>query len=739
MDEQAMITRDLALRLCANATEFDRSWIGEDAKIVVPFTAPRDTALIERVVSAGRALGVDRLLVCRTRAEFAYEPVTEVSADARSVVHVIRAWGDEPTDVLVAVEDFSAAVLVTSTTLTVAAGPPDFLRPLVGADLEAARASFAEEARESRDPELLRAAQLYTCLEPGARHARNPRGPGPDLAERFAVRAARLREKSPGAAAALGALRGGWAWTMLAVLLTAPLFVPATGAALPIAIGMLWLVVQLAWMSRSRTVAFATLVRVLLLGALLVWPLAAVEQALTSSLGADPWMSYTYIAVWVEEVGKLLPLLLVRLPARHRFRRFAAVDYLLVAAASGAGFQLAETLLRALPAAGSGGPVPLPPPALGFLPGAVALPDMGVHFSGHGVLTGIVGAALGLAAVGGRRPRGTWLWLLPPLAVGFAVLQHMIFNAAVAEFALGASLEPHPATAVLYRVTGGGTADRWLLLILLVCALLLDYRTARRAADVTPPLPGHPPLAGLRRRAYGRAVRLGVRVPGDIAPLFRRAALVWARAPLRLALTASEALHEVAVMLAAARRGPAALGTAWRFLRERRAYAMGAARAGERPWRRFPDSGDLRTTEQRLETVFFGAAAAVVWVAAAGAAAGEYAGAASGGAYTAFAAQFSTHPAYAAEAVRHAADWYGALPPSSRPWVWAWCAALVTLPAAGWSVPRRYPDAGAFLREPSRMAGRVLGALAPGQIPYAAAGLAGLLLPRGVDRLLRRR
>ncbi|KIH97729.1 peptidase [Streptomonospora alba] len=728
MDEQAMITRDLVLRLCANATEFDQGWIEADAKIVVPFTAPRDTALIERVVAAGRALGVKRLLVCRTRAEFAYEPVTEVAADAGSVVHVIRTWGDEPTDVLVAVEDFSAAVLVTATTLTVAVGPPDFLRPLVGPDLESARTAFADEARESRDPDLLHAAQAYGCLEPGARHARNPRGPGPDLAERLSVRARSMRENAPGGVAALRALRGGWAWAMVAVLLVAPVFVPATAAALPVTAGMLWLVVQLAWLSRSRTVAFSTLVRILLLGALLVWPLAAVEDALTAASGADPWVAHTYIAAWVEEAGKLLPLLLLMPPARRRFRRLAAVDYLLLAAASGAGFQAAETLLRALPAGGSAA---LPPPAPAtFLPGAVVAPELGVHFSGHGVLTGLVGVALGLAIVG-RRLFGRWLWLLPLAAFALAVLQHTMFNAAVAEAVLGAPLEPHPATAVLHGLTGGGAADRWLLLVLLGAAVLLDYRTARCAADVTPPLPGRPPLGGLRRRAYGRAIRLGVRVPGDIAPLFRRAALLWARAPLRLALTLSETVHEAAVMLVAARRGPAVLAAAWRFLRERRAYAMGAARAGERPWRRFPAREDLRATAEGLDASFFGvaaAASAAVAVTAVLAAGFAGTGPAGGG-----------HAAYAAEALRQAAGWYEALPPSSLPWVWAWGVALATLPAAGWSVPREYPDAGAFLREPSRMAGRILGALAPGQVPYAVAGLAGLLLPRGSDRLLRRR
>ncbi|NYI96279.1 RsiW-degrading membrane proteinase PrsW (M82 family) [Streptomonospora nanhaiensis] len=768
MDDQAMITRDLALRVCANATEFDEGWIEADSKTVVPFTAPRDTALIERVVAAGRALGVDRLLVCRTRAEYAYEPVTEVAADSRSVVHVIRGWGSEPTDVLVAVEDLSAAVLVTATTLTVAAGPEDFLRPLVGADIEAARTGFAEEARETRDPELLRAAQFYNCLEAGARHARSPRGPGPDLAERLAVRAAAWR--AGGAAGPLRTLRGAWTWAMLAVLLAAPFLVPGTGAAVPVAAGMLWLLAQLAWLSRSRTVAFAVLVRVLLAGALLVWPAALVENAVSAALGVPDWVSATYVAVGVEEAVKLAPLPLLGLVARRRLRRMAAVDYLLVAAASGAGFQLAESVLRALPQGPWGGVVPLPAPAFAaFLPGGVAMPHAGVAFAGHGVLTGLIGAGIGLAVVG-RRRHGLWLWLVPFAAVWLAVLDHMVFNAAVAEVELGAPLELHPATAVFHGLTGSGGASRWLLAGLLLWCVLLDYRMARAAAAVTPPLPGEPPLGRLRRRAYGRAIRLGVRVPGDIAPVFRWAALVWARLPLRLALTASAMLQEFAVMLVAARRGLGDLGAAWRFLRERRAYAMGAARSGDRPWRRFPPREELRAASRRLEEALLGgaAAAAAVVVATAVVAAGAGAGWPPAGPEGALgpgraaagyaAAEAVRHadgwqvppadagpalpqpaPAYAAEAVDHGRGWYAALPAAQVPWVWAWGVALVSLLAVGWSVPHDYPRLRVFLREPGRMAGRVLGAFAPGQLPYAVAGLAGLLLPRGVDRTLRRR
>jgi RsiW-degrading membrane proteinase PrsW (M82 family) len=494
MDEQAMITRDLVLRVCANATEFDPGWLEQDRKTVVPFTAPRDTALIARVVAAGHALGADRLLVCRTRAEFAYEPVTEVGPDPMSIFEVIRSWGDEPTDLLVTVEDLSAAVLIASSALTVAAGPPDFLRPLVGPDPAEARTRFGEEARDDRDPDLLRAAQRYGCLEQGARHARGPRGPGPDPAERVAARVRAARERSPGTVAAFRGLRGAWSWAMLALLLTAPLFLPGLSPVPGVVLGVLWLLVQLAWLSRSRTVGFATLVRVLLLGALMLWPIALAERALAGATGLDPqgWAAYTYLAVPVEEVGKLVPLLLLRLVARRRFRRFAAVDYLLLAAASGAGFQLAEEVLRAVSST-AGGALAVPRFGLFTLfPGAVELPEAGVHFSGHGVTTALIGAAFGLAVVGARR-YGAWLWLLPVVAVWVAGLEHMVFNAAVA------GIEPTQATRVLYTLSGGGAATRWFLLVLLVAAVLLDYRLARPGTDGAPPLPGDPPLAGLRR------------------------------------------------------------------------------------------------------------------------------------------------------------------------------------------------------------------------------------------------
>ncbi|RNL83839.1 PrsW family glutamic-type intramembrane protease [Halostreptopolyspora alba] len=728
MDEQAMLTRDLVLRLCANATEFDQQWLRTDRKVVVPFTAARDTKLIRAIIAAGDAMGVDRLLVCRTRAEYAYEPVTEVPGRADAIVALIRSWGDEPTDFVVAVEDFSAAVLVTASTLTVAAGPDDFVRQLVGSDMAQARVDFGEEARTGRDPDLLRAAQQYGCLEFGGRHARGTRGPGPDLVERIARRAESMRENYPATVSGLRVLRGTWGWAMVVALLLASVFVEQISAVFGIAVTVVWLLFQLAWPARSRTVSFATLTTVLSLGAVALVPIALAQQtvAATTGIALDGWAGHTYIAVPTEEVGKLVPVVVCWLFARHRFKRLASVDYLLLAAASGAGFHLAERGLRALV---------VEPPVLAvieaqhglftLLPGWYHAPE-GPYFSGHAVTTGLIGAAFGLATVGYRR-YGAWLWALPPLAAAVAAVEHMTFNAAQV------GVEPTAVTSAMSAFTANGALTRWILLLLLVLAVILDYRLARPTADVTPPLPGHPPLGSLRRWARGYTVRMGARVPGDIAPVFRRVALAWARLPAVLVTTLSSVLHEFALSLVAASRGPGALCDTWRFLRRRRALAMGAARAGDRAWRRFPSREEVAATERDLAsrldlapvTAAAVGAAAVMLVASTVSSVATGARGAAGSA------------AYAATALRDVGVWLDSVPQGTQTWVWVAAVALLSLLATGWRVPHAHPGIRNFLRAPGANTSLILGAFAPGQLPYAVTGLVGMALPRGTSRLLR--
>jgi len=721
MEEQAMLARDLVLRVCAGETELDPHWIRADGKVTTPFLVPRDRNLVRAIVAAGRSMGVARLLVCRTRAEFSYEPVTEVPLDTDTLVELIRGWGPTPTDFLVCVEDFSAAVLVTADELTVAAGPADFVRELVGADIPQVRAHFGTRAQADGGSRLFRAAQLYNCVEPGARHARVPRGPGPDTVERVTRRAESVRTGAPGTVRALRALRGAWGWLMVVSLLVAPFAVPHLGPVLPALLLLYLLVFQLAWFARSRTVSFATLLRTAALGALLLWPAVLLERGITGVLGLDPVgvAAYTYIAVTVEEIVKLSPLLLLLPVARWRVRRLASVDFLLLAVASGAGFQLAERLLTQ---------VALGAPDLSragglLLPGGSVVRDLEgtvtAVYSGHAVTTGLIGAALGLAIVGRRG----WLWLLPVLTGTLVALDHLNFNAQAANADL------HAVSAVLHTLLGGGRLTPWFLLLLLVCAVVLDHRLIASAAESTPPLPGQPPLPRLRRRARGRSVALRVRVPADIAPLFRRMALWWVDLPVTLATTVSAITHEFFTVLIAARRGPDTLCDTLRFLRLRRANAMGEARSRGRAWRRHPSEEELTRTARSLARRLGLAATGGITVAAT----------------LLFAAVLATEPtggsgalAYALPALDRFEGWLGTLTVVELAWATLAAIAVTTLLTMGNAVPRAHPRMRDFLRSPTANVGALLGVFAPGQIGYALLGLVGLVLPRRVDRMLVR-
>ncbi|MBR8740587.1 PrsW family glutamic-type intramembrane protease [Nocardiopsis sp. MG754419] len=725
MEEQAMLARDLVLRVCAGPTEFDRQWLRAGGKVTTPFAVPRDRNLIRGIVDAGRALGVDRLLVCRTRGEFSYEPVTEVPLDTDTLVDLVRGWGATPTDFLVCVEDFSAAVLVAANELTVASGPADFVREIVGSDIPGVRAEFAAQAQRTQRPELVQAAQRYHCIEAGARHARN-RGLGPDLHEHLSRRAEGARVRSPRVVRSLRALRGGWNWLMVVVLLVAPLSAPELGPALPALALTFVLLFQLAFLARSRTVSFATLLRVVALGALLLWPVALLETLIVGLSGLEPYgaFGYTYVAVTVEEAAKLTPLLLFALLARRRVRRLAAVDFLLLGAASGAGFQLAERLFTEVS-------VPDTAPSGLFLPGGSTIAAPGgevlATFSGHAVVTGLIGAALGLAIVGRRY--GRWTWLLPVLATALVYLEHLRFNALLA----AATLDP--VSTFLHRLVGGGALTPWLLLIALVCAVAMDHRLIASAAESTPPLPGRPPLARLRRWAHGRSVSIRVRIPSDIAPLFRRMALSGADLPITLATTVTAIVHEFAAATRAARRGPGALCDTLRFLRRRRANAMGEARSQGRPWRRHPSQEELSAQARDLSYRLGLAGTATGTVAVAAVSAAVLAGVTLPGAWS---VPGPTAPAYAVVAVDHLQNWLARAGTAGVVWTALVGVALLSLLTMGNGVPYAHPRMRAFLRAPSANTGVILGMLAPGQVGYALPALAGLLLPRRADRLLTR-
>lgn len=218
-----------------------------------------------------------------------------------------------------------------------------------------------------------------------------------------------------------------------------------------------------------------------------------------------------------------------------------------------------------------------------------------------------------------------------------------------------------------------------------------------------------------------------VRVPADIAPAFRRMALWWVGLPTVLATTVSMMVHEFTVALIALCRGPAVYCDTLRFLRWRRANAMGEARSRGREWRHYPSEDELARGARDI--------ARRIGLAATGGV--------TGGAALALVFPFAGTPpgnggAYALSASTHLQRWLAELSAADQAWVVVALVAVLSLLSVGNGVPHAHPRAGSFLRTPAANTGAVLGMLAPGQVGYAVPSLLGLVLPRRVEGLLRR-
>ena len=207
--------------------------------------------------------------------------------------------------------------------------------------------------------------------------------------------------------------------------------------------------------------------------------------------------SYT-VDPFVEEIAKVVPLLLVAWGARARLQR-GLTDYLLLGAATGAGFGLAEAVMRFGTRAGTsvrmpGGwvlPISLSPPTVPT-PAAAVGSWLPAPAGGDGLLSLSVGsgtnlhlawsalAGLGVGfAVRGRGP----VRLLGPLLVILVGADHAAYNFDArhpGDTGLGGHLaEPFVAAQPLLWL--------WPLLALAV-AVALDLRRLHRARGLAPDL-----------------------------------------------------------------------------------------------------------------------------------------------------------------------------------------------------------------------------------------------------------
>ena len=334
------------------------------------------------------------------------------------------------------------------------------------------------------------------------------------------------------------------------------MFIPETRAVFPVLIGVLFLAIQLGLLTRTRGVSLAGFLSMVVAGCLWAVVIFAVQQPIMAITGWDSRSAEA--TVWIagptEEVLKLVPLLAVLVFARNRAARFGVVDHILLGAACGLGFGLAENSVREL--------VRGIPPSLSEVFGGVfgastheyslftLFPGwqsyMEIEWAGHAVLTAVVAAGIGLV----RRYRTVLLWPLPAVLLAWVTLDHMVWNDRVTL----ADVLPREAEQ-LHAALGSGQVLRPLLLALILLAVWLDGRALSSVHGQLPPIPHN-------GRSQGRF-------------------------PLYAVVTA---LAEFRFYLRMLWRAPSRIPAAMAFVRARRELGYGLHRAAGAPRRDAPST-----------------------------------------------------------------------------------------------------------------------------------------------------
>lgn len=228
--------------------------------------------------------------------------------------------------------------------------------------------------------------------------------------------------------------------------------------------------------------------------AVIGWCTVAVARLVELTPAADG--SAAALAGFLEEAGKLVPLIVLAVAAPGRVRRFAAMDWALLGFASGVGFNAFEDTLRQTAALVTRGLTPgqwakhysLNP----WTSATFQTPDGLAVAPGHHLWTAAIAMAIGLAIALWRssrsmRARGVAV-ALPPLVLLVAIAEHAGFNAHNADPrwpATGGQGFPSVLSG-LWSATGHGRAIGVLSLVFLVVCLLADSHRRYLASQNTP-------------------------------------------------------------------------------------------------------------------------------------------------------------------------------------------------------------------------------------------------------------
>lgn len=310
------------------------------------------------------------------------------------------------------------------------------------------------------------------------------------------------------------------------VLMVAALaVVPGLLAALVPAAAMLGCLMVMALLGRTRTVSWRAMSLMFSVGV----PWAVVVALLTRVVAGWAGVEVSddgagiALAAFIEEPGKLAPLVVAAMVAPGRVRRFAAVDWVLLGFALGAGFTVAEDGARRLippgPLAQAMGENLLSYSLNPWTSGEFTMSSggwttqildhtdaSGPMIPGHQVWTMTLAAAI---ALGIALWRTRWVaarlvaWAPVPAVLTLAVSDHAAYNASARSWAsaawAGQGHDGFPEWMLdLWQALGQGRSAIPVSACLLVLCLLVDARRRLRAGGpgITGPEVPRPPALG---------------------------------------------------------------------------------------------------------------------------------------------------------------------------------------------------------------------------------------------------
>ena len=301
--------------------------------------------------------------------------------------------------------------------------------------------------------------------------------------------------------------------------------VPRLLAALVPAAAMLGCLMVMALLGRTRTVSWRAMSLMFSVGV----PWAVVVALLTQVVAGWAGVKVSddgagiALAAFIEEAGKLAPLVVAAMVAPGRVRRFAAVDWVLLGFALGAGFTVAEDGARRLippgPLAQAMGEKLLSYSLNPWTSGEFTMSSggwttqildhtdaSGPTIPGHQVWTMTLAAAiaLGIALWRTRRVAARLVaWAPVPAVLTLAVSDHAAYNASARSWAsaawAGQSHDGFPEWMLdLWQALGQGRSAVPISACLLVLCLLVDARRRLRAGElgITGPEVPRPPALG---------------------------------------------------------------------------------------------------------------------------------------------------------------------------------------------------------------------------------------------------